>query len=106
MSMLIVMFRLRPGTDRAAYEAWARNTDLPVVRGLDSVAGFDLHRIHGLFGSEDRAPYEYVEVIEIGDEQRFGDELATATMQRVAAEFRAFADAPVFMRASRISGEE
>lgn len=103
MKALIVLFRLKPGADRTAYETWARQTDLPIVRNLSSVASFDLYRIQGLFGSGEAAPYEYVEVIRIADLDRFGGEVGSATMQKVAGEFRAFADNPLFMLAELAS---
>jgi hypothetical protein len=103
MQTLIVLFRLKPGVDAQVYEAWARTTDLPVVRNLRSVAGFELYRTAGLLGSRDRAPYDYVEVIDIKDPAGFGTDVATETMRKVAAEFRSFADQPVFMLTHRIS---
>lgn len=103
MQTLIVLFRLKPGTDVSAYEAWARSTDLPVVRQLPSVAGFDVFRTAGLLGSGEKAPYDYVEVIGIRDLPGFKGDVATETMRRVAGEFRGFADNPVFMLTDRIS---
>lgn len=103
MKALIVLFRLKPGADRAAYENWARQTDLPIVRNLSSVASFDLYRTRGLFGSGEPAPYEYVEVIRIADLDRFGGEVGSETMQKVAGEFRGFADNPLFMLAELAS---
>lgn len=97
MQTLIVLFRLKPGASVADYEAWARSTDLPVVRGLPSVASFTLFRMQGLFGSGERAPYDYVEIIEIRDLDGFGPDVSTATMKKVASEFRQFADNPTFM---------
>ena len=103
MKTLIVLFRLKPGTDVSAYESWARSTDLPVVRGLPSVDGFEVFRTAGLLGSDARAPYDYVEMIGIRDTAQFGVDVATETMRRVASEFRQFADSPVFMLTDRIS---
>ena len=103
MQTLIVLFRLKPGTDAATYETWARSTDLPVVRKLASVAGFELFRTGSLLGSDARPPYDYVEMIEIREMTGFGADVATETMRRVAAEFRQFADHPVFMLTERIS---
>lgn len=97
MSRLVVMFNLKSDADRQTYENWAAATDLPVVRKLPSVDGFTLHRVSGLFGTDDPAPYQYVEIIDINDLDNFGADVSTATMQKVAAEFRSFADAPVFM---------
>lgn len=103
MQTLIVLFRLKPGADVSAYEAWARTTDLPVVRQLSSVAGFDVFRTAGLFGSSEKAPYDYVEMIGIRDLPGFQEDVATETMRRVAGEFRQFAADPVFMLTNRIS---
>ena len=44
MATIIVLFNLKPGVDPGRYEAWARSTDLPIVRGLPAVQGFDVHR--------------------------------------------------------------
>lgn len=103
MQTLIVLFRLKPGADVSVYEAWARSTDLPIVRQLPSVAAFDVFRAAGLFGSSEKAPYDYVEVIGIRDLHGFRGDVATETMRRVAGEFRQFADNPVFMLTDRLS---
>ncbi len=102
MQTLIVLFRLKPGVDVQAYEEWAKSTDLPIVRELPSVAGFDLYKVSGLLGSDGNAPYEYVEKIEVSDMHQFGDDVGTETMRRVASEFQGFADNPVFMLTDRM----
>ncbi len=102
MTTLIVLFRLADDSARQAYEEWAATTDLPTVRNLDSVDAFELYRVEGLLNG-DPAPYQYVEIIDVSNMQRFGDEVATATMQQVASEFRTFADAPVFLKTEQIS---
>jgi len=102
MNTLIVLFNLKNDADAGAYEAWAQATDLPVVRQLASVDSFEVYRSQGLFGGGD-APYQYVEMIEINDVERFGTEVGTDTMTKVAAEFQAFADNPVFMLTTRFS---
>ena len=94
---IIVLFNLRPGVDPAAYEAWARATDIPVVRALPSIAGFEVAAVTGLMGSGGRAPYAYVEVIDVADMAQFGSDVAGAEMTRIAAEFRGFADEPLFL---------
>jgi hypothetical protein len=97
MQTLIVLFRLKPGVDRQAYEQWARSTDLPIVRKLPSIGRFVVYRAAGLFGSDGPAPYDYVELIDVKDMGQFGTDVSTDTMRRVASEFRQFADNPVFM---------
>lgn len=103
MSHVIVLFNLKPGTDAAAYEAWARGTDLPVVRGLPSIAGFDLFKASGRLMSDAPPPYQYVEIIEVRDMAGFGQDVGTPTMQRVAAEFQGFADNPIFVLTEKLS---
>jgi hypothetical protein len=97
MNTIIVLFNLQNQRERDAYERWARETDLPTVRRLDSVDGFDGLRATGLLGSDQAPPYQYIEVIRINDMARFGEEVGTPTMQQVASEFRAFAKDPLFI---------
>jgi len=97
VTYVIVLFNLKSGAGRTAYEDWARNTDLPAVRSLESCSGFDVLRTTLLLGSDEQPPYEYVEIIRLSDMSRFREEVASEAMRRVAGEFRQFADAPVFM---------
>ena len=97
MSRLVVLFNLKPGTDISEYEAWAKATDLPIVRALDSVSEFAIQRVDSVLGSDETPPYQYVEIIDVNDMALFGNEVGTETMQRVAGEFRAYADNPVFL---------
>jgi hypothetical protein len=97
LTTIIALFSLKPGVDRAAYERWARETDLPIVRHLDSVDGFEVLRTAGLLAGGP-APYQYVEIIRVNDMEAFGRDLASATVQRVAAEYGEFADAPLFIQ--------
>ena len=102
MTQLIVLFNLKDGVEPSAYEAWAKSTDLPIVRGLASIKNFSIYRASGQLGSEETPPYQYIEVISIGDMARFGDEVGSETMQKVAAEFQEHADEPLFLIAESI----
>ena len=97
MSTLIVLFNLKSDADVAAYENWAKTTDLPTAGGLPSVDSFELFKTQGLLMSEDVPPYQYVEIIKVNDMEQFGKDVSTETMQKVAAEFQGFADNPLFM---------
>lgn len=103
MNSLIVLFNLKAGVEVGAYEDWAKSTDLPIVRGLGSVDRFDIYRTAGLFGSDADAPYQYVELIDISDLDKFGSEVAAEQMRKVAGEFQTFADNPVFMLSQKFS---
>jgi hypothetical protein len=98
---LIVLFNLKPGVSVDRYEAWARATDLPIVRGLKSIGSFDVYKASGLLSGAP-SPYSYVEVIRVDDMATFREEVGTETMQRVAAEFREVADDPKFIVTSAL----
>jgi len=94
---IIVLFNLKPGADAGAYLQWARTTDIPGVRALPSVVDFRVYRTVGLFGTADPAPYAYIEVIDIHGIDPFVADVTSDAVQRVAAEFQAFADNPLFI---------
>ena len=89
---LIALFNLKPGITAERYEAWARETDMPTVRGLGSVSGFEVMRVTGLLGGGGAPPYAYAEIIDVADMGAFGEDVAGAVMQKVAAEFQEMAD--------------
>ncbi|MFN0116474.1 MAG: hypothetical protein ACKVPY_17525 [Paracoccaceae bacterium] len=94
---VIVLFNLRPGIGAAEYEAFAAGTDLPAVRALPSVAGFRVHALTGRLFGEGAAPFQYCEVLDIADGDRFGADVSTPAMQAVAAKLQSFADNPLFL---------
>lgn len=94
---IIVLFNLLPDMDPGSYEKWARSTDIPGVRALGSIKDFQIYRATGILGSEDKPPYAYMEVIDVADMDAFGRDVATDAVQKVAAEFRSFADNPLFI---------
>ena len=102
MTKIVVLFNLKDGVNPSDYETWAKSTDLPIVRGLDSIESFSVYRASGLLGSDELPPYQYVEVISVGDMTRFGEEVASETMQRVASEFQKHADGPLFLMTESI----
>jgi len=96
MSCVVVVFNLKAGVDPARYEAWARQTDVPNVKALASVRDFRVLRVAGLMNGA-KAPYQYVELIELHSLDALRTDVKSEIMQRVAREFREFADAPQFM---------
>lgn len=104
MTVIIALFNLQDAAAQAEYEAWALATDLPTVRKMDSVDRFDTLRAKMLLGTDSPPPYEYIEIIELNDFDRFREEVATETMQRVAGEFRGFAKDPQFIVCDLLDG--
>lgn len=94
---ILVLFNLHADADPAAYESWARETDLPGVRALGSVLDFQVYRLTGLFGGTGKPPFGYAEVIDVADMGAFGGDVASEAVQKVAAEFARFADNPLFI---------
>jgi len=104
MTRIVVLFNLKSNVSPGDYEAWAKATDLPMVRGLGGVSGFEVFRATGLMGSDAPPPYAYVEVIDISDMEGFRAEVSQEAMQKVAGEFRAMADNPIFILTESIEG--
>lgn len=102
MATLIVLFNLKPGASREEYERWATERDVPTVSALTSVDSFRVLRATGLLGGG-APPYHYVEVIEVSDLARFGEEIAGETIRAIAAEFQQFAEAPVFLLTEQLA---
>lgn len=97
---IIALFTLKPGVAAAEYEAWARDRDMPTVRGLSSIAGFEVFAATGVLG-EGAPPYDYIEIIDVADMAAFGADVASDLMQTIAAEFAAMADV-VFITTRRV----
>ncbi|MBS0568587.1 MAG: REDY-like protein HapK [Proteobacteria bacterium] len=102
MQTVIVLFNLKPGVDRAEYEAWARGSDLPVVNDLASVDKFEVLKASGLLIGDGPAPYEYIEIMRIRDMEAFGKDLGSPAVQSGAAQFQQYADQPLFILASNL----
>ena len=97
MPRILVLFNLKPGTDREAYENWARTVDAPTVAGLPSVSGFAVHRATGILGSDQPSPYEYFEVLDVKSMDGLFEDIGTEAMKAIAADFQGFADNPLFI---------
>ncbi|WP_417619557.1 REDY-like protein HapK [Parasphingorhabdus sp.] len=94
---IIVVFNLKEGVSAADYEAWAKKDDIPGVNRLGSVEKFTVHKATGLFGSDDAAPYQYIEVLDINGMDPFVADISTEEFQAMAAPFQNFAENPQFI---------
>ena len=102
MQTVIVLFNLKPGVDREAYETWARSSDLPVVHGLPSVDKVEVLKASGLLIGEGSSPYEYAERIRVPDLDAFFKDLGDPAAQAGAAQFQQYADNPLFILTSAL----
>jgi REDY-like protein HapK len=101
MTTLVVLFNLKDGASQAAYEAWAKATDLPTAGGLPSVDRFELLKASGLL-TGGPSPYQYVELLRVNSMEQLGKDVGAEAMQKVAAQFQAFADNPLFLMTETI----
>jgi hypothetical protein len=100
VTCIIVLVNLKPGKNSADYEQWARETDLPTVNALPSVDRFDLFRATGLL-TGGKSPYDYVEIIDLSDMDKFVTDTSNDTMAAIAAEFQEWAD-PIFIVTEKV----
>ena len=103
MSHLIVLFNLKASKSRSDYEAWAQTSDLPSVNSLKSVDSCKILRSNGLMGSGAAAPYQYIEVIEVNSSEGLVVDFEGPIMQKISAQFREFADDPIFIVAEALA---
>ncbi|WP_394730072.1 REDY-like protein HapK [Altererythrobacter sp. GH1-8] len=95
---IIVPFNLKPGTDVAEYEEWAKTKDVPTAGALPSVKSFTVHKATGLFGDpEATPPFQYFEVLDITNMEDFIADVSDPEFQAAAAPFQVYADAPQFI---------
>jgi len=97
MPSIVVLFNLKDEAAKDAYEKWAQPTDVPTVKGLGSIDDFRVYRMNEVMGSGEKPPYQYCEIVEVNDMEKFGADVSTETMKKVAAEFQDFADNPMFV---------
>lgn len=98
---IFALFNLKPGVSPEAYLDFARTVDLPTVNALPSIDRFELFRTTGQLGSDATPPYAYIEVLDINDMDQFGRDVATPTMEKVAAQFQGMADV-IFLTSDRV----
>ncbi len=103
MAALVVLFNLKDESARSAYESWANEIDVPTASSMTSVDSFKVFRLGTIMGTEKTSPYQYCEVLEINDMEKLGEEVTSRAMQKVAAQFEAFADNPMFIISEQIA---
>lgn len=96
MTTVVVLFNLKPGVTVAEYEKFAREMDLPEVKRLSSVAGFEVLKCQGLMGGG-ASPYQYIEILRVKSLEQLGTDVQSPVMQKVVSTFATLADNPQFI---------
>jgi len=99
---ILVLFNLKPEISVEDYENWAKTVDIPTVNGLGSIEKFEVFKTTGLLFSEDKAPYQYFETIDILDMDKFGEEAGSEAMQKIAEAFQGMAADLVFIQTEQL----
>jgi hypothetical protein len=101
---LIVLFNLKAGVAEADYEAWAKSVDLATVRRLPTVKSFNVFRSSGVFGSDKKPSYRYVEMLDVPNLNALVADIQAGKLGDVPQQFGTFAEAPEFMMCDSIEG--
>lgn len=95
---LIVLFNLNKDIDEKDYEEWAIEEDIPVVGGLNAVEDYKVYKSKGIFGSDEEAPFSYIELIHFTSIEEFTNDIENEKkMEDIVKKFQIFSDNPVFM---------
>jgi hypothetical protein len=103
MKKIVVLFNLRTEANITEYENWAKTTDLPTVKRLQSIDSFELLKSVSMLGSAEAAPFQYIEILNINNFDIFSQEVSSEIMLKIAQEFQAFADSPMFIVTEEIN---
>jgi hypothetical protein len=88
---------LKTEANIAEYENWAKTSDWPTVNRLKSIDSFEILKSASMLGTDDAPVFQYIEILNINNLDTFSKEISTETMKKVAQEFQAFADSPMFI---------
>lgn len=99
---LLALFNLKDGISEKDYLEWAKRVDIPTVNGLRSIDNFQVYSVQSIFGSEEKPPYQYYEIIKVNHMDDFLEDIGSKTMQDVAAEFKKFTDDVFFLLSDEI----
>lgn len=94
---IIALFNLKEGARRSDYESWARGRDLPTVSGLPSVDKFQVLRTRNILFSEDKPPFDYIEILDVSSKAAFVEDFGGDAVAALAREMSAFTDGATFI---------
>ena len=94
---IIALFNLKEGARRSDYESWARGRDLPTVNGLPSLNKFEVLRSRSVLFSDDKVPYDYIEILDVTGLEPFLADCGTDAVAALAQEMSAFTDGATFI---------
>jgi hypothetical protein len=83
MPVRYVITTLRSGVKPEDYERWLREYDYKVAKTLPSIVSYRTHRITGPLSGADSARWNYIERIEVRDEEQYQRDIASPAGQEL-----------------------
>jgi hypothetical protein len=83
MPIRYVITTLKPGVAPEDYERWLREYDYRVAKTLPSIKSYRTHRISGPITGAEGAGWNYIERIEVRDEEQYQRDLASPAGQEL-----------------------
>lgn len=74
MGFMCCLYRLKPGTDRSAWDRFVTDSDVPLTHRMPSVVGYHVHHIGNVV--EGDSAFEYLELIEFSNRKAFEEDMA------------------------------
>lgn len=67
MASVFWLSNLKAGVEAAAYERWVRQTDYRLAESVGCIEHYRVVRVSGPVEGEGKAPFDYIEVLEVTD---------------------------------------
>lgn len=100
--ILIVLFNLKAGVSEQEYELFAKNIDFPTIKSLSSTISFSILKGLSLFGSNEKSPYQYIEIMEVSDFKDLEENLKLEVVQIMLNKFMQFAENPKLITTQKL----
>ena len=83
MPIRYVITTLKPGVKPEDYERWLREYDYRVAKTLPSIISYRTHRITGSITGAESSGWNYIERIEVRDEEQYRKDIASPAGQEL-----------------------
>jgi len=98
MARVMIIYKLKAGIDREAFESWQKQFDYPSMRGLNRVQSFVNHKVTGRLIGEGAPSVDYIEIFDISDLDGFMQEdMGGSVVQAVMSQFMEYVENPEFL---------
>ena len=70
---VFLFYKLKPGTDRDAFEQRARDVEARLAASAPAIVSYALTRLEGALDDDATVPYDYVEAMEVTTLEEYGE---------------------------------